>query len=441
MAFVSFLLITFTTMVSFAQSEPDYQALFKNLDKLRTEISQSEKSAVACEVPQVAKCDFGDYCQQLRSQSQNFYLYKNSAGKSVPNFFFIRLAKQVEGCLGKPLPEVDSQNPFVNPLKLDKTSAAYNSELKRVRSIFSDVQRRAVALLESRRMPENTAQIDQEIQRVKSVKMASPLFKDAFAMEKAGCTLPNASYQSDDNTIVVCPQLLNLPDSTLFSLLSHEISHSVDPCNAHKHIAGTAVPAGKNPMQDVVSCLAKSSSMGAKTVSEKDIIARITSEETDLAKELGPLSPEVKAEFKKRRLDVSGNFATHQHCRGFSGSADMQEGFADWMSSKLVAQKTAEFKDPQQAKEFAYESQLFIAGSECQNVKVAAINRVAAAVEKDCPPFAEYKNMLLNPSEYQDSSTVPHPASSRRVNKILFAPTEIQKALGCKADSKTSVCD
>ncbi|WP_413585195.1 hypothetical protein [Bdellovibrio sp. HCB274] len=438
--FYSFILLI-VSVSAFAQSEPDYQALFKNLEKLRTELSQSEKTAVACEVPTVAKCDFGDYCQQLRSQSQNFYLYKNAAGKSVPNFFFLRLAKQVEGCLGKPLPEVDTQNPFVNPLKLDKSNAAYKAELARTQSIFSDVQKRAVALLEKRRTAENSAQIDQEIKRLKSVKMTSPLFKDAFAMDRAGCGLPNATYQSDSNSIEVCPQMLNLPDSTLFSILSHEISHSVDPCNAHKHIAGTSVPAGKNPMQDVVSCLAKPTSMGAKIVSEKSIIARITGEEDSLAQEMGPLSSEVKADFKKKKSDVSQNFATHQHCRGFSGNADMQEGFADWMSAKIMAQKVSEITDPKQAKDFAYEAQLFIAGSECQNVKVAAINRVAVAVEKECPPFAEYKEILLNPEKYQDSGSVPHPKSSRRVDKVLFAPSEIQKALGCKADPTTSVCE
>jgi hypothetical protein len=149
----------------------------------------------------------------------------------------------------------------------------------------------------------------------------------------------------------------------------------------------------------------------------------------------------VKAAFEQKRKTVKDNFDTYQYCRNFSGSADMQEGFADWMSSKIVAGKVADIKDGAKAKEYAYETQLFIAGSECDNVKVAAINRVAAAVEKECPQFTEYKQMLLHPEQYTDPGIVPHPKSARRVDKILFAPAEIQKALGCRGSSHTSVCE
>lgn len=424
----------------FAQSDSDYAALFKNLQKLQSELKQSERSAAACEIPHVAECAFGDYCQKLRSQSQNFYLYKNADGKTVPNFFFIRLAKQVEGCLGQPMPETDSQDPFVNPLKLKTSSAAYQTELKRTQKIFADVKTRTVALLQSRKNANNAQEIDQEIKRVQAVQMKSLMFNDQRELERE-CGLPNATYQPDSNSISICPQMLALPDATLLSLLSHEISHSVDPCNAHKNIAGTSVAAKKNPFAQVLSCLSQSSSMGAKSSSQADLLSKINKEEKKLAKDLGPLSLEVKAAFEKKRQTVKDNFDSYQYCRNFSGSADMQEGFADWMSSKIVAGKIAEIKDVAKAKEYAYETQLFIAGSECDNVKVAAINRVAAAVEKECPQFTEYKQMLLHPEQYTDPDIVPHPNSSRRVDKILFAPPEIQKALGCKGSSHTSVCE
>ncbi|QDK46619.1 hypothetical protein DOM22_16385 [Bdellovibrio sp. ZAP7] len=441
MKFIALIAVTFfTPLALFAQAEPDYQALFKNLQKLQQDLKQSEKSAVACEASQVKSCKYGDYCQSLRNQSQNFYLYKNSEGKTVPNSFFIRLVDQVRACLDQPLPEVDTQDVFANPLKLKKSDPRYKSELARTQKVFADAQARVVNLLESRKNAGNSKEIDQEIKRIKAIKMISPVFTDKRELERE-CGYPGASYDSTTNTVVVCPQMLGMPDASIFSVFSHEIGHAVDPCNAYSEIAGDSVAVGKNPFTEVISCLSKPDSMGAKNYSKQQIKDAITKEEKDYAKSLGPLSAEVKAEYDKRRKVVDQNFDKYRYCRNFSRNADMQEGFADWVSAKVLAQKVAEIKDPAAAKTYAFEAQLTSAASECESVKVAAINRIEAALKNDCPQFADYKEQLLHPDDYADTTKVPHPKISRRVDKILFAQPEMQKALGCTPSGSTSVCD
>lgn len=441
MKFIALLAVTFfTSLWGFAQTEPDYQALFKNLQKLQQDLKQSEKSAVTCEAAEVKNCRYGDFCQSLRSQSQNFYLYKNSHGKTVPNSFFIRLVDQVRACLDQPLPEVDTTDVFANPLKLKKSDPLYKSELARTQKIFADSQARVVKLLESRKNVENSKEIDQEIKRIKAIKIAAPLFTDKRELERE-CAYPGANYDSTNNTVVICPQMLGMPDASIFSVLSHEIGHAVDPCNVYAQIAGDSVAVGKNPFNEVLSCLSKPHSMGAKNYSKQQIKDAITKEEKDYAKSLGPLSPEVKAEYEKRRKIVDQNFDKYRYCRNFSRNADMQEGFADWVSAKVLSQKIAEIKDPIAAKTYAFEAQLTSAASECESVKVAAINRIEVALKNDCPQFADYKEQLLHADDYADPSKVPHPKISRRVDKILFAQPEMQKALGCTPESSTSVCD
>ncbi len=426
----------------FAQSEPDYEALFKNLQRLQQEIKQSAQTAPTCKIMPLEKCTFDEYCQKLRGQSQNFYLYKNKDGKKVPNFFFIRLANQVRGCLDQPLPEIDTQDPFVNPLKLTKANPSYQAELARTQKIFADVQAHAVAMLESRKTADNAKEIDQEIKRIKAIKMTSPVFKDQFAVEKANCVLPGASYQSSDNSILLCPQMLNMPDATLFSTLAHELSHSIDPCNAYQEIADTKISVGKNPMQGVIACLQKPSSLEAVAFSEKNLLDAITKEQDQLAKDLGPLSAEVKAAFQKKKQAIAAGFKTNQYCRNFSKNSDMQEGFADWMSSKILARKISEMKDGEKAKAYAFESQLMIASADCKNIQIAAIGRIAEAVKQDCPVFGQSSlDFMLNPEAYADPEEVPHPKSSRRINKILFAPSEIQKALACSGSNKINTCE
>jgi hypothetical protein len=434
---VSVVVIFLTSLPVFAQSEPDYEALLKSFQKLQKEIKQSATNAATCDVPPIDKCSFGDYCQKLRSQGQNFYLYKNKSGKTVPNYYFNWLVGQASACLDQPLPETDSEDPFVNPLKLSKSNPEYKSEAERSQKIFKDVQAHAVALLESRKTAANAAQIDVEIKRLQTVKMTSPLFKDKAELALAYCVFPaGATYHSDGNSILMCPQLLNLPDATLFSILSHELSHSIDPCNAHQEIAGGSVAAGQNPFKDVVKCLQQPKSFGAKVVSEENVLALLNNQEASF-----PKSAEIKALYNQRRKEASAHFQTHQYCRSFSKDADMQEGFADWMSAKLIAQKVSELSGDQ-AKEYAFESQLFMAATQCQNVRVAAMNRVSAALKKNCPMFTESKKDLLNPENFgREDQDVPHPKSSRRVDKILFAPPEIQKALGCKAPGDLTVCE
>lgn len=44
--------------------------------------------------------------------------------------------------------------------------------------------------------------------------------------------VPNAFYRTTDHSINICPGFYVYPDSTLVSVIAHEMTHAIDPCNA-----------------------------------------------------------------------------------------------------------------------------------------------------------------------------------------------------------------
>ncbi|MCB0385498.1 MAG: hypothetical protein KDD43_08900 [Bdellovibrionales bacterium] len=70
-----------------------------------------------------------------------------------------------------------------------------------------------------------------ELGQLTRIRSISPKFPDQFDGNCQG-EVGNAYYSSIDNTISICPQFMNYPDSSLITVIGHELGHAIDPCTS-----------------------------------------------------------------------------------------------------------------------------------------------------------------------------------------------------------------
>jgi hypothetical protein len=461
------------------------QGIISQLQKVREQLRQSAGASADCKTPDAANCNFQDYCQQFTGKGKEFYLYQNAEGRQVSNTQLINHLESAQTCLGKSFPQPPVRDPFVYPEqftdpakaggteKIRENLARYEQESKRVATIFSDVQSRMVRLLESRRTKANSDSIDNMLARVKAVKIFTPeggLKPQELALY--GCDIPNAGYNPSEHKIIVCPQLMNLPDSALFSILTHELTHPIDPCQmsmAYVRYHGIisqydtdltnpepqpkdaffkSIKAAANPFKSIIACLQKPESMGVKIPSEENLITQLRTEAENalgLKEEIadsdgnpqGDATDMLRAALEERAEGIHKNYNEFKQCYNMTGSGHATEAFADWMSSQLLKQKVADIPDSGKAKDYAAESQMFFMAASCQNLNQAATAAVRPLIKNKC-------GSLLSEMEAQgrtvSTETDTHPDTGKRVSRILYAPAEIQKALGCKKTAGLIEC-
>lgn len=474
-----FFLISFSFALpsgnSFANSKAEKDVL-SQLEQIKTHLKTTAGFSEACDVPRVEECSFQKMCSTFDGKMRNFYLYENDEGRSIPNFQMIAYTGAAEACLGNAYPAPLATDPFVYPKQLtdpaiagggpqlNKNYLRYEAEGKRSEKIFNDVQERILNLLSSRRTSENAEGTDEMISRIKAVKFHLPKSNyEISALAADGCEIPNAFYSPGTHSVTVCPQMMNLPDAAIFSVISHELGHAIDPCQSakpytqngdkiaaqnpffsvytpakeDKYYVFQAISAAKNPLKSVISCLQTKESLGVVAPPLSAVQER---NRTRLLKDMGgsivQFTPAIAATFKEQDRGISVQYETYKHCHQLTGHGHMQEGFSDWIASQTLKQKLSEIQETAKAQQFAFESQALYMGLRCQNLNQTAVAYLRPIIRNKCPALVD----MMESAELADDESKSHPATANRVNRIFFAVPEMQKALGCQKDDGLTEC-
>lgn len=363
-----------------------------------------------------------------------------------------------------------AENPFLNPSllidaahagspeKLRKYQDMYKKENARMESLFHETQTRIIALLQARKNGQNNEQMDELIKRVNTVKY-KPLDKfDPDYLKEAGCDYPNAFYASDVHAFTMCTQFMIEPDASVLATMAHEIGHSIDPCTLADGLYPNADKNGyttepdddeanefakdygfsENPMSSVVSCLASKNSVGAR-LANIDLVRKNLQTKMQYLRNKGATetSPEITS-LKTTLTNLDQSFSEHRACSELPGKSEMQEAFADWVSSKVVAKKVSELPEDQQ-KAYAVIAQGSFLETECVTIKPDAVANMDKAIEgTSCDPGVYNRDVAnINAAVAKDE----HPDSSIRVNRIYMAEPEYRKALKCSEKSEAVSCD
>jgi hypothetical protein len=438
-------------------NDQNYQMLFNKIEKMRQTLSQSAQSSGPCSGKVSENCSFTEICKNFSGSEKEAYLYQDQEGHQLPNYPLLSTVSQAEACLQKPFLKAPIQDPFLYPeLFVNAGKAGGKKELKRNRNklakekkrtqeIFKDAQERTISMLQKKGNASNLAQIEALIARVRSVRLeAAELGDGEVTLSAAGCEMPNAFYQRESHKVVLCPQVLNLPEGTLFQILSHELGHSIDPCtlafsysknkmlgytqntsefffgaNEKYEISLPAFSSQSLPIKNVLSCLEANKEMDLEVPSQSVLIQNIKKEMA-----LDPENPYLEARIEQ----VSKNYSQFKYCSAISGQEKIQEAFADWVSAEALNEKLSNQVNASQNKKVALEFQLFMAGIDCENVKKASSKWASDLKHDPKNKCLDVKSTLAVNSEVSKRT---HPKSQDRVDQILLTKPENRKALGC----------
>lgn len=463
-------------------SGAELQSMLKKVEQMRSHLKISASRSTACDTPAGTNCTFESYCDKFAAKATDFYLYQDSEGRQVPNFQMLTYMTFADYCVGSPFAQPAVLDPFADPEllfneqkaggkdKLRQNKERVQQEVARSKVIFAEAQQRIIKFLQSRRDSKNGAGIDNMIARIKSVRFQVPrLDGDYVELVEDGCETPNAFFQPSNSSITICPQMMNMPDASLFSTMVHEFGHAIDSCSMAfenskqgrilpEWMDGMTSPApavragvspAKNPFHSVLTCLQSKESLGVKVPAKKDLLSKV---DMDIASLRGEMSSEemgggeegeqftdaAEAIFDEQKKNISSHYDNFKHCSSFSGSGHMQEAFSDWLSSQVLADKIATIPESAKAREYAFASQAVFYGTGCENVSQVALNKVDASMGDKCQPLANLKDYLTSgDAEILEAS---HPKNSGRINRVIYAKAELRKALGCSGGENAKEC-
>lgn len=438
-------------------SQADINEALRKIENMKSLLKVSGSGGDHCVTPSETACSFQSYCGKLGARAQEMYLYKDAQGKGIPNFNYLSMLGSVENCIQNKYPKPLVQDPFLFPELLSekdnqlspadkkKMLALYNEEIKRAERLFVEAKSHIIKVLEGRRNSTNTKEINQMIEQLQAVKMKHlpvPIEWEQLAIE--GCEGPNAFYSPSTNTVTLCPQILNYPDGGVYSVVAHELGHSIDSCNLANHPQqGKEIYPDSNPLKDILNCLQSPKSIGVKIPSKKDLEKRIIDEREALLEEMKEMgdaedgeeifTDATEAMFNDRLAEVHNFYESQKHCADLIGSGHMQEAFADWVAAEVVSAKLDGIKESGKNKDFAFAAQSIFLGLDCTNIRQVTMDRLKAAAGNTCSALQDYESYMQETARHEDTHT-SHPEASHRVNRIIMASPKIREALGCKSD-------
>jgi hypothetical protein len=455
-------LLLSTERHSLAEDEPgtrEYREIIRDLEDTQKTVRKTGQLPSGCDWSESTSCSYDFFCEKMQSKGNELYLYQDPHGHQLPNLLLTTALKTAEACFNTLPAKSKVSDPFTFPEQTEDAAKAGGSQnlqknlenfakqAARVTAIFEEAKVLTEKALEKRRTPENSEQIDKLLTRVRTVGFTPPRpGQNIYELSMIGCEMPNALYQVNSHKLIICPQLLNLPDASLFGAIAHELGHAVDPCmlslsfgkldggrfymnkrGFDRDEEGTVLPSLPNekaPFNNVVSCLESNESIGARTPGRDQLVGAL-----DLVIKNSAFDPRLS---NKRDL-IASSYDKIKYCSFWTGS-QMQEAAADWMGAQTLAEKLSGLHEPARAKSYAFESQMVIMGLSCPQVKQAnrlALRDLDAKISPKCRQFRDLKFMLLDSPDIPEDT---HPRSADRINRIIYAKPEIQKAMGCRPD-------
>lgn len=109
------------------------------------------------------------------------------------------------------------------------TIASQERNISRVEAVFARARARVEEILLGGRPEQSLTEGERgQLEKIRGLRLRFPPLNSGSCQGILG----NAYYFSADNTVNVCPQLLNHPEASLATVLGHEVGHAVDPCNS-----------------------------------------------------------------------------------------------------------------------------------------------------------------------------------------------------------------
>lgn len=453
-----------TTLVSeskaseFANYDQAYSEFLERTRQMSRELEKINSSSKNCDIVSLPlQCNSASICSHL--ESDGLYTYTDSEGRKAINASMYSAVYNYSFCGDGGVGQLDD-NPFLLPdkfadervagsvQKLKENQNKLKKEFARLENIFTDAVSQVVKVLESRKTSENKNYIDSLIRRVKSIELNKYSADDIYnGSLMSTCEIPNAYYSPPTHQVTICPQYLSSPEGNLFFILAHEISHSIDACNANfdlgksginlptelgnprnSSVVDKGVNKENNPFTSAFRCLASPNVIAVQNSSKSDVLKQY---EKTIAE-----NPDSASRITPGYYWTKKNFEKAEYC-GFFGKGHTQEASADWFATEALAMKLKALPDSARKKEFA-----FGAAALTSDLCDAAVTKSLAVADKvkgsfACQSLTKNMQVIKEGAALGDKS---HPTTKDRINKIILANPEVQKSLNCQGSAAASYC-
>lgn len=467
-------LVTLLPNASYADA-----SLINKLQSVAQEVSKVNKNANKCDLDsKQLSCDMDSLCEQVKPQ--DMYMYTDSKGYSLTNGPMVSVLHALDTCAGGNQLSSQIKDPFLlkdqfvdaqaagGAAKLAENKAQLATETKRAKGIYKESMAKIIKVVEGRRNSQNSQQIDNLRKRLRSIKfkVQSPADNLSDIFEQ-GCEFANAAYNTLTHEISVCPQMLTMPESSLFFIFSHEIAHSIGPCStAYSYgpkgganipdwifpgadsfkIKIPSIPKKDHPFSSVFQCVQGSKSMALKSPSNEALLAQIEADkqakirEIRLYDETSPVDA-IEARYDDKANQIRKDFDEYSACSEVGGNGYLEESSADWYASQAVALKLDELQSSSQKKEMAFGiSGAMLSMNGCANTRQAAIQQAKAIGKGKCEDLDRAVE-FLDKSYSSESDSGSHPLPSRRVNRVILAEPGVRDALQCQGGNVGQKCN
>ncbi len=130
--------------------------------------------------------------------------------------------------------------------KLAENQNRYQIAANRSENILKSAQESLISILKRKRNTQNQKAIDEMIHRIETVSLN---FQELpYGVEGNFCPGPNAFYNPNTHSMNLCPQILELPEISLKTVIAHELGHAIDPCIITGDLKEYNIPINQNQM-------------------------------------------------------------------------------------------------------------------------------------------------------------------------------------------------
>lgn len=316
------------------------------------------------------------------------------------------------------------------------------------------------------------------IKKVSSVRYREMNPKNSEELDN--CKSPNAYYSSTEHTFLLCPSIMNYPDSQLIEIIGHELGHSIDPCRSMAGVSKvnselvknfrakdmtsssseddkaledltdrttTALPIAiyfterfqetirkykiltteidgvdpsKYPLKNAVACMQKKANLNDISKSDIDLSVETW---VELAKARGA----SKADLLKEKEAAKKLLSLNPSCTGsFDKVSEMTESSADMWGAIAQAEYFKKFRPRSNLDRIAAIS-LWKANGCVQIEKLSKPDHSTPdSIAK------QLRRLTSKKLESQYDKMDPHPKHEIRTDEVMFSYPPLAEAMGCK---------
>ncbi|MGZ3775400.1 MAG: hypothetical protein ACXVCY_09415 [Pseudobdellovibrionaceae bacterium] len=260
--------------------------------------------------------------------------------------------------------------------QLDNESESWSQLNKRNLEIFTEAKTLLIEYLDKRLTKTTDKNQKKSLASIKNRVATVRLNKSHY------CNSFNSNYNFVSHSIDTCNELLTYPDTTLFVIYAHELSHSIDPCSLQFSLSliNSENPFKQNQIfnesqpNNAYTTLPRKWALEDLMVDDNQLVTLeppLPFKQNDFKNILNCLQLPDSVQAKKRKNKITNPTVADDEkmCSSSLQDGQMAEAFADWIAYEVLIPYLEKNRKTLDLKEAVYDGTLNIIANECSQLE------------------------------------------------------------------------